>query len=91
MITLVQAKQHLRVTHSLEDTLIQACIDAAAAHIAKYLGDDMPDPVPAPVDAAVLLLTADLYVNRERQSDKPLSENKTYSLLLNPYRCTEVL
>ena len=91
MISLAQAKAHLRVTHNLEDVLIQSCLDAAVAHIAKYLGDDMPDPVPAPVDAAVLLLTADLYVNRERQADKPLSENKTYSLLLNPYRCMGVV
>lgn len=90
MITLTQAKAHLRMDHDDEDALIQSYLDAALAHVAKYLGDDMPDPVPAPVDAAVLLLAADLYLNRERQSDTVLRENRTYALLLNPYRSMRV-
>lgn len=90
-MNLTEAKAHLRVTHDLENTLIQGYLDAALAHVANYLGDDLPDPMPAPVEAAVLLLMADLYINRERQADKPLSENSAYALLLNPYRCMEVL
>ncbi|MNG32783.1 Phage gp6-like head-tail connector protein [compost metagenome] len=90
-MTLTEAKAHLRVTHNLEDALIQGYLDAALTHVANYLGDDLPDPMPAPVEAAVLLLMADLYINRERQADKPLSENSAYALLLNPYRNMEVL
>lgn len=90
-MTLEEAKAHLRVTHDLENILIQGYLDAALAHVANYLGDDLPSPMPAPVEAAVLLLVADLYINRERQTDKPLSENSAYALLLNPYRNMQVL
>lgn len=91
MITIADAKQHLRVMHDLEDDLIQLYMDAAAGHVAAYLGDDLPDPMPEPIQAAVLLLTADLYVNRERQADRILHESTAYALLLNPYRTMEVL
>jgi len=90
-MTLDQVKRHLRVTHNAEDDLIQAYWDAAAALVAKYLGDDMPALVPEPINAAILLLTADLYTTRGRQSDRIIYENDTYSLLLNPYRSAEVL
>jgi hypothetical protein len=90
-MTLTEAKAHLRVTHNLEDALIQSYLDAALAHVANFLGDDLPDPMPAPVEAAVLLLMADLYINRERQGDKPLNENSAYALLLNPFRDMAVL
>ncbi|WP_330508887.1 head-tail connector protein [Pseudomonas putida] len=89
-LTTAQAKQHLRVLHALEDDLIQLYLDAAKGHVAKYLGDDLPDPMPEPIQAAVLLLTADLYVNRERQGDRILYEGTAYSLLLAPYRTMEV-
>jgi hypothetical protein len=91
MITVAEAKQHLRVMHTLEDGMIQLYLDAALAHVAEYLGDDLPDPMPEPIQAAVLLLTADLYVNRERQADRILHESTAYALLLNPYRSMAVL
>lgn len=91
MITTAEIKAHLRVTHDAEDALIAAYAEAALTHIAEYLGEDMPDPMPAPIKAAVLLLTADLYVHRERQIDRPIHHNTAYQLLLNPYRSMEVL
>lgn len=87
MITLQQAKLHLRVDHDEEDTAIQAMIDAAEAaaldylNLAGFIGD-----TPAPVAAAVLLQVGDLYANRERQADRQLYANQTYERLLNPYR-----
>jgi hypothetical protein len=45
--------------------------------------------MPAPIQAAVLILVGDLYENRERQADRALHENTTYSLLLSPYRSME--
>ncbi|WP_218239565.1 hypothetical protein [Pseudomonas sp. Irchel s3b5] len=37
-------------------------------------------------DQAAVLLMADLYLNRDRQADRVLSEKPAYVLLLNPYR-----
>lgn len=91
MITVAEAKQHLRVMHDLEDALIQLYLNAAIQHVTEYLGDDLPDPIPDPIQAAVLLLTADLYINRERQADRILHESTAYALLLNPYRSMAVL
>ena len=91
MITVTEAKQHLRVMHGLEDGLIQLYLDAATRHVEEYLGDDLPDPMPEPIQAAVLLLTADLYINRERQGDRILYEGTAYTLLLAPYRSMAVL
>ncbi|MBY6102953.1 head-tail connector protein [Marinobacter nauticus] len=90
-LTLESVKEHLRVTHTAEDSVIQSYWDAAEGHVAEYLGDDLPDPMPQPIQAAVLLLVGDLYVNRTRQADRVLHENSAYALLLNPYRTTEVL
>lgn len=84
-MTLEEVKEHLRVEHDVEDALIQTYLDAAEAHVAVYLGDDLPDPMPKPIEAAVLLLVADLYVNRERQSEVALYKNTAFTLLLNPY------
>lgn len=42
--------------------------------------------VPAPLRAAVLLLTGDLYENREAGGAKALAENPAVQRLLSPYR-----
>lgn len=85
MITLSEAKLHLRVDHDSEDVAITAMIEASTAAAVDYLGVEL-DPMPAPVKAAILLQVADLYENRERQSDRPFHGNPTYFMLLNPYR-----
>ncbi|PRY70983.1 head-tail connector protein [Halomonas ventosae] len=90
-VTLEEAKDHLRVLDTAEEGYITTLIAAAEGHVATYLGDDLPDPMPAPVRAAVLLLVGDLFENRERQGDRALYENTTFHLLLNPYRSAEVL
>lgn len=93
-VTLQEAKDHLRVLGDDEDALIQALIEAAEGHIAVFLGDDLPQPYPAPVRAAVLLMVGDLFEHRERQAVTGVGgfqENPTFRLLLNPYRSSEVL
>ena len=91
MIDLSRLKAHLRVTHSSEDDLIQVYLDAATELVSEYLGGDSNTPeswmtADAPIDAAVLLLAADLYLNRERQGRDVFNQNPTYALLLAPYR-----
>lgn len=90
-VTLDEAKLHLRVDHDVEDDYLLGLILAAETHVSMYLGDDLPEPMPAPVKAAVLLLVGDLYENRERQGDRSLTEGTAYALLLSPYRSMAVM
>lgn len=92
MISLEQAKLHLRVDHEDEDALIFHCIEAATAAAIDYLNwpETPTENIPAPVESAILLMVGDLYENRERQVDSRLTESKTYQLLLNPYRLMTV-
>ncbi|MFT4174081.1 MAG: head-tail connector protein [Rhodocyclaceae bacterium] len=86
MVTLEEAKLHLHVDDDGEDDGILQMIEAATAAVADYLGSEIPDPMPAPVRAAVLLQIGDLFANRERQGEASYYQNRTYERLLNPYR-----
>lgn len=89
MLILTDAKLHLRVDFTDDDALIQNLIDTATAATADYLDDTtlvLDSTAPAPVKAATLLMVADLYENREAQTERPLYVNATYERLLNPYR-----
>ncbi len=94
MVTLEQAKLHLRVDHYDEDTLILSQIDAATQSVANYLDMDVDDmellPMPAPVEAAILLRVGELYEHREGVYDRPLVTNPTFERLLWPYRSLAV-
>ncbi len=89
-VTVDEAKMHLRIDQDFEDDYLQGLILAAETHVSMYLGDASPDPMPAPIKAAVLLLVGDLYENRERQGDRTLTEGTAYALLLGPYRSMAV-
>ena len=88
MLTLQDAKEHLRVDDCCEDMLIARLIDAATASVGDYINATEPldDTAPAPVKAAALLLVGDLYANREALVERPLSKNPTFERLLHPYR-----
>lgn len=90
MITLEEVKLHLRVDHDDEDTLITSFIEAIGKHIADYCNvpyDELDERVdPSIGKAAALLLIADLYENREAQSNRPLHENLTVNRLLDLQR-----
>ena len=93
MITVEQAKLHLRVDGDDDDLAIQFMIDASTAAAANYLNmtvEDMLVDTPAPIEAAILLQVGDLYANREAQGHSEYFSNKTYHLLLNPYRVMAV-
>lgn len=88
MLTLQDAKEHLRVDDYCEDMLIARLIDVATASVGDYINATEPldDTAPAPVKAAALLLVGALYEQRESQGDRPYNKNPTFEALLNPYR-----
>ncbi len=88
MLTLQDAKEHLRVDDCCEDMLIARLIDAATASVGDYINATEPldDTAPAPVRAAALLLVGALYEQRESQGDRPYNKNPAFEALLNPYR-----
>ena len=90
MLTLYEAKAHLRIDHNDEDELLQAYMDAAEQSVADYIGIELPAAMPAPVRAAILLRVADLYENREAVTDRSLYDNPTFARLLAPYRSLSV-
>lgn len=87
MVTLQEAKNHLKLEIDDDDSLVQSMIDAASVHVSAYIETEIAATPPAPVRAAVLLLVADLYENRQRQQGgEQLFANRTYELLLQPYK-----
>lgn len=97
VVTLAEAKAHLRVEGVTDDTIIQLYIDAATARIINYLNQPIPgstdspvSPTPAPIKASSLLIIGDLYENREEQIAASgigvLVKNPAAINMLYPYR-----
>lgn len=73
MITLDQAKAHLRVDGNHEDADITLRLSMAVAIVEDYIGMNTTSPSNAGVeDAATLLVLGELYANREAAAN-PLS------------------
>ena len=87
MLTLTEAKNHIRVDQDFDDAAIMDMIKTATAACANYLNVDHLDfDAPAPVKSAGLLLVAELYEFRESAGDRLYHRNPTFEMLLNPYR-----
>ncbi|MEH6347782.1 MAG: head-tail connector protein [Bermanella sp.] len=87
MITLEQAKKHLRVMHSLEDELIQVYVTAALARFEQFSGrklyataELLAADTEAPtytqviddlITSGCLLLIGHLYANRSEDAEIP--------------------
>ncbi len=100
IVTLAQAKLHLRVDHSEEDTIIQTYLDGTEKATSNYLGRNLYASstggdtdgliMDDAVKSAVLLQVGNLYANREAVSQ--IAGNNLVELpfgvkwLLNPYR-----
>jgi len=85
LVTLTEAKAQLRVTNSLEDTLIGLYMDAADEWIASFL--NVPQaPVLYRTKAAALLIIHDLYENRGATGEKEFKPNPAVESLLFPLR-----
>lgn len=96
VVTLEQAKEHLRVTNSAEDNLIRLYIKAATSYIIKFLNrDDLPGEdesplyIPDDIKAAGLLIIGGMYEVREDKIVGQLNavvENPAAMALLHPHR-----
>lgn len=67
VITLDDAKRHLNVTDTADDTLIEAKIEAAEAWVSRWLTIPLSEmtTVPADLKQAVLMVVGHFYENRE--------------------------
>ena len=65
LVTLEQAKEHLRIRHTEEDNQVQDKLDAAEDAVLDYLGIETPEwddsNVPPRVVAAILIVLEDLW------------------------------
>ncbi|SOC23152.1 head-tail connector protein [Rhodobacter maris] len=64
-VTLPELKAQLNLDHDLDDALLSHLIDAAEAYAASFTGARLPDPLPATIRQAVLMLAAFWYETRE--------------------------
>lgn len=58
-------KSQLNIEHDLDDALLQHKIEAAEGYAHSYIGGPIPDPAPAAITQAVLMLAAYWYEIRE--------------------------
>lgn len=92
IVTLTEAKLHLKVEQTSEDALIDLYIAAAQEQIEKFLNCSIPNMnlttpnPPASIKAAALLYIGELYENREGSTEIELKENPAVMRLLYPYR-----
>lgn len=88
-ITLDQAKAHLNVTLDADNALLTDKLAAAKAWVGAYTASNPDtDGTPAPVNEAVLQLTAHLYQNREASLVGVTASELPFGFLdlLAPYR-----
>lgn len=95
VVTMDEAKAHLRIDGTEEDADITLRLAAAEDAAAQYIDRPLPwtdaagleVPVPASVKAAILLMLGDLYSNREGGVFGTIhTVNPTVERLLWPYR-----
>ncbi|MGV0820812.1 head-tail connector protein [Martelella sp. AMO21009] len=87
MVTLADAKAHCRVDFDDDDAVIERFIAAAGAHLTSIGVDMSADPLPEPLDLAVLLLVGHFYANREATTDEALRRIPFgVDRLIAPYR-----
>lgn len=84
MVTLAEAKVHLRITHDDDDESITAMIGAAVAHLASIGVDTESDPMPAPVHQAALRLVGRMFDTRGGETE--LAEDPFVDRLVAPFR-----
>jgi len=92
LLTLEEAKLHLRVDGEDEDTLIEAFVDAASLAVVNYCDLKLvPQGAEPAFKAGALLTIGDLYASREAVIVGTIvAVNPTVEALLRPYRIIRV-
>lgn len=85
LVTLEEAKLHLRVTHDAEDTAIAIMIAAASEAVRDIVAEIDPEEVPVRAKLAVLTRVAIMYDNRES-----MEPGKGELLTLTPLRTLDI-
>lgn len=65
VVPLPELKKQLHIEHNLDDDLLTHKLDAAEGYVSSYIGKELPDPCPAAITQAVLMLAAFWYGVRE--------------------------
>ena len=84
MVTLADAKLHLRVDGPEEDGLIEGMIAAASDHLASIGVDMVTEPLPPAVEQAMLIAVGHFY--RSRGDDDAPAMPAAVDRLAAPYR-----
>ena len=87
MVTLEEAKAHLRVDFDDDNSAIEKMLESAVDHLSSIDVDMTADPLPPALNQAVLLLVGHFYMNREATTAEqirftPLGVDR----LIAPYR-----
>lgn len=86
MITLTEAKLHLRVDFDDADFEIQQMIDGAVQHLASIGCDMTANPLPEPLKQAALMLVSHLYDSRGLVETEGPKLSPVFYRLVAPYR-----
>lgn len=87
MVSLADAKAHIRVEANDDDSVIERLIAAASDHLAAIGVDMEASPLPSSVELAQLLLIGHFYENREATgSDDIAAHDIGVDRLIAPYR-----
>lgn len=95
LVTIAEARAHLQVTHSDDDTYLSMAINAATSAIIRYLdgyevhfldtsGAIDRSQVPQDIAWACLLLVGEFYRNREAEQDGQVEAAFGYGYLPRP-------
>ncbi|WP_118133715.1 head-tail connector protein [Oceanicella sp. SM1341] len=86
MITLIEAKQYIRMDFADDDAEIADMIEAAVQHLASIGVDVTTEPVPAPLKQAGLMLVSHFYEGRGVMNDEASRLSPAFFRLIAPYR-----
>ena len=87
VVTVDEAKTHLRIEHDEEDAFIESLIAQAQATAENFCRVTFTEPAPEPVRLAVLLMAAHYYENRDTPERQIyITLRMAFENLLYPYR-----